>query len=246
MSQSRFFYAGPIQTGDDLVLNREHSHRAITVLRHRLGDKLILFNGDGYDYLAELTHIQKKQVVVTVHRQELTQSESPLFIELAQGISQTHKMDYALQKSVELGVSSLTPLLTQYCSISRKSLTEKKIEHWRALVIAACEQSGRSKLPEINGIEELAAWAQNKRDGLRLVCHPYAPSGLQAILSNIPTKLTRVSVAIGPEGGFSDNDIEILLKNGFTPFSLGKRIVRTETAPVVVLSLLQFLWGDLG
>lgn len=197
---------------------------------------IILFNGDGHDYKAEIVHIQKKQIEVTIQSQYAASTESPLFIELGQGISHSDKMYYVLQKAVELGVKRITPLITD-----RSAKVGRRFSHLEGVVISACEQSGRAHLPEINQPQHLNNWLWQKRDGISFVCDL---SG-QKTLSNFSKNIERVTILIGPERGLSEDEVHQAVANNFIRLYLGPRVLRTETATVTALSLLQGHFGDL-
>ncbi len=175
--------------------------------------------------------------------------ESPLRITLAQGISRGERMDYTLQKSVELGVSRIIPLSTERCGVKFDAKrAAKRLQHWQGVIISACEQSGRNDIPEILPTISLHAWLDAHRvpcqqqEALRLLLHPRATQSLRQLTP--PTG--EISLLIGPEGGLSDNEIDMATQCGFEGIQLGPRVLRTETAGVAALAALQSYWGDLG
>ena len=167
--------------------------------------------------------------------------ESPLAVHLGQAISKGDRMDYAIQKAVELGVAAITPLYTEHGDVRLRGEREaKKLAHWQAVAASACEQCGRAVVPTVHFPMTLAEWLTERNEALRLVLHP----GTRGVLEQA-TAPDSVALLIGPEGGLSAKDLETALAVGFMPLSLGPRILRTETAPVVALSLLQYRFGDL-
>ena len=170
-------------------------------------------------------------------------SESPLQVELGQVISKGDRMDYAVQKATEMGVSRIAPLVSERCDVRLKGdREEKRIRHWQQVAISAAEQCGRAVVPEILPVQSLADWLPGTRDlDLRLVLHHRSP---QPLVSH--SRPRRLALLIGPEGGLSEDEIAATEQAGFVPAALGPRVLRTETAPVAALALCQWLWGDVG
>ena len=239
----RVYYNNDIKSNSSIKLDAKASHHLVRVLRIKMGDALILFNGEGNEYTATLTAIENKHAIVNVMSEQPGQTESPLQLELGQGISRGERMDYTIQKSVELGVSKIVPLFTERCGVT---LTDKRLEnrlrHWRNVIISACEQSGRCIIPELATAQPLNTWLTQKRNGLKLVCDPNAEKGL----SDLPKTEKQVTVLIGPEGGLTDEEMQQEKNADFIGFSLGPRILRTETAAVAAVSLLQSHFGDMA
>ncbi len=219
------------------------------VLRLKEGDEITLFNGEGGEYNATLTAIERKMVRTHIEAFNPRECESPLRITLAQGISRGERMDYTLQKSVELGVSRIIPLSTERCGVKFDAKrAAKRLQHWQGVIISACEQSGRNYIPEILPAISLHAWLdahrasnQPQNEALRLMLQPRATQSLRQLTP--PTG--EISLLIGPEGGLSDNEIEVSTQCGFQGIQLGPRVLRTETAGVAALAALQSYWGDL-
>lgn len=242
MRSSRLFTPQALVPGNELDLEPEASHYLLRVLRLPLGAALLLFNGDGREYPAELIAAGKKQARVRVLESRDTATESPLHTTLALGLSRGERMDYAIQKSTELGVSRLVPLFTDYSEVKLDGeRAEKRLAHWRQVAISACEQCGRVVPPQIEAARKLEDWLQADPGGLKLVCDLRQESQL-------PTAAPPQGVVllIGPEGGLSDAEIARARAAGYQGLALGPRVLRTETAPVAALSLLQYLWGDLA
>jgi 16S rRNA (uracil1498-N3)-methyltransferase len=207
----------------------------------RTGQEIVLFNGvDGCDYRACLAQVDKKSVTAQVHARSEVEATPKLDIRLALGISRGERMDLALQKSVELGVTQITPLLTERTQIKLSpQRMEKRIKHWQGIIINACEQSGRRFLPKLDPATKLQPWLSNTEENL-LFMDP--ESGIS--LAGIKSPTGNICFLIGPEGGFSDRERTLALTAGATPIRLGPRILRTETAPLAAIAAAQILWGD--
>lgn len=242
MRVSRFYTRQTLAEGASISLDEETAHYIARVLRLGPGAELFLFNGDGNEYHARLEEVDKKQMRVEVGHAEQPKRESPLRIILGQGISRGERMDFVLQKSVELGVSTITPLWTlrSQVRLSGKRL-DKRLCHWRGIVRSASEQSGRVVLPDLNDACTLSDWCHEASETCRLVLDPQAT----VTLGELPTA-TNVCILIGPEGGLDAGEIAIAETAGFQRVSLGPRVLRTETAALAALAALQTLWGDLA
>ncbi|WP_343352194.1 16S rRNA (uracil(1498)-N(3))-methyltransferase [Pseudomonas sediminis] len=239
MRLSRFFIDAPLSLGQH-ELPEAQAHYIGRVLRHAVGDAVQLFDGSGQEYLGELIEVGKKSVRVELREAFAGLSESPLHIHLGQGLSRGERMDWAIQKATELGASEITPIVSARCEVRLKDeRADKRMAHWRQVAISACEQCGRSVLPVIHAPLELDAWLQQTEAELKLVLHPVA-AALQS-----HEKPHSLAFLIGPEGGLSDAEVDQATSAGFHPARLGSRVLRTETAPVVALTVAQQLWGDL-
>lgn len=243
MRLNRIFCPGPLSEGIETALPPAGAYHVARVLRMREGAPLVVFDGSSGEYRAEITRVDGDAVMVKVAERTPGTAESPLRITLVQGISRGERMDWALQKATELGVHAIAPVLTARSVVRLdEKQAAKKQEHWRGIVIGACEQSGRTRIPSVAAPITLRAYLTGvKKEGLRLVLSPSAPGSL-AGLASLPTK---VELLIGPEGGLDDDELTAARNAGFTPVRLGPRVLRTETAAVVALSVLQGLWGDL-
>ena len=241
MKHTRIYHAGDITLHASVTLSVEASRHLLKVLRYGLNDTLTIFNGMGGEFQAHLSAIKKSQAIVDVTDYVEVQTESLLRVQLAQGISRGERMDYVIQKSVELGVDKVIPLYTERCSvkISAERLV-KKVAHWQAVAISACEQSGRCIVPQVMQPQTLSAWLSTQI-GIGFVCDP---ESTQRIPHNVEQP-TSLSLLVGPEGGLTDDEIKLAHNAGLQSLSLGPRVLRTETAAVVSLSLVQHLWGDL-
>ncbi len=229
-----------------------HAARA---LRLKPGDRVLLFNGSGLDHAAELLRIDKRDVTARVLDEGVPAlSESPLRLTLAQGIARGEKMDLILQKATELGVARIVPLFTARTEVRLiGERAERRLAHWRAVIVSACEQCGRGVLPTLAEPQDLASWVVSldvavpsagagaeRQDNLRLILDPHGSSTVRGL-----TAFGSATLAIGPEGGLSDADRSILQRAGFRGLRLGPRILRTETAGLAAIAALQALHGDL-
>ena len=242
MRVSRFYTDQHLAEGNRLTLDKDSSHYLLHVLRLKPGNALVMFNGDGYEYNAQLEEATKKQATIHILEQLSPRRESPLHIEIGQGIARGERMDFVLQKSVELGVSSVTPLWTQRSQVQldEKRLT-KRLAHWQGVVVSACEQSGRLRLPDIRPPADLGDWLDTPAEGLSLVLSPGSGKTLKDL-----QPASHVRVLIGPEGGLEEGEVQAAEAKGFQTIGLGPRILRTETAALATLTALQVLWGDLA
>lgn len=242
MTIPRFFHP-TLPTGARLVdLPPEAAHHAAKVLRLKTGDEIVVFDGGGGEYPAVIAAMDKQGTRIELGRWRDRECESPLSITLAQGISSGDKMDFTLQKAVELGVAHIQPIACER-SVVRLSgeRAEKRVRHWQQVVISACEQCGRNRVPEVGSILALDAWlGALECDGARLALAPEAETGLRDLAR--PTG--PVTLLIGPEGGLSPNETRAAAGREFTPVHLGPRILRTETAALATLAAIQALWGD--
>ena len=239
----RFYVEQPLTVGDCFTLPEATFRHAIQVLRLSVGESLILFNGEGGDYVAELSSVTKKAAIVQVQSFSPIANESPVAITLAQAIIKPDKMDFALQKAVELGVTTIQPLITQRSVVRiSKDQTEKKVQHWQGIVQAACEQSGRIVLPQVLAPVSLDAWLQQAFHGTRLMLGIGDYPRIGALPADLPAPLALV---IGPEGGFTEEETAACLAANVQGVSLGQRILRAETASLAALALIQHRFGDL-
>ncbi len=227
---------------DQLIkLDHETSHRLTRVLRLNDQTALEVFNGDGYNYQSTL-HISGKHASISVHHSSENVTESSLPITLVQAISKGDRMDFVMQKATELGVHQIQPVFSQFGEVKLKAdRLEKKVLHWQKITISAAEQSGRSYVPKVLNPVTLDSLNINPTESTHLVLSPRATIALQSI-----PQPSACHLYIGPEGGFSDQEVDFLQQQSCHPISLGPRILRTETAALSALSVTQLLWGDLG
>ncbi len=241
MRTPRIYTATDLATDTSVGLDPAASNHVGKVLRMKRGQPLILFNGSGTDYTAQITEVTKKHVTAAIESATTIASESPLATHIGQVMSRGDRMDYMIQKSTELGATEITPLTSGRCEVKLKGdREEKRIKQWQQIAISAAEQCGRSKIPTIHPITSLEDWVNDKpEDTLGLVLHHRTTQQLTDI-----KKPDRVCVLIGPEGGLSEPEINIATDKQFIATTFGPRVFRTETAPVATLSILQWLWGD--
>lgn len=225
----------------NLSLEEAPSHHLSKVLRMEIGRPLIVFNGKGSEFQAVISGISKKHVEITLAEEQNIDRQSPLKLTLAIGISKGDRMDWVLQKATELGITRIVPLLTERTEIRLKGdRLAKRQAHWQQVLISACEQCQRNRLPELFAPQELNQWLTSDSSELKFVLHHRDSKGL-------PENATpsSVSLLIGPEGGLSEEEITEAKQQGYQPLTLGPRVLRTETAPIAAISLAQYLWGDL-
>ena len=239
----RIYHSSPLTIAQECQLNEEAAVHVGRVLRMNEGEQINLFNGDGYDYLASIQSASKKNVTVSIISSQANLSESPLNLHLGQVISRGDRMDFTLQKSVELGVNTITPLFSERCGVKLNGeRLEKKIQQWQKIVISACEQSGRSHVPIVRQAMTLQDWCNEASDAIKLNLHPRASHGI----NDLELQTNRVRLLIGPEGGLSEAEINMTAEHQFTDILLGPRVLRTETAALSAISALQLKFGDLS
>lgn len=245
MRLTRVHVAGPLVSGQRVKLEGNAASHITRVLRLRVGAALVLFDGSGGEYGGSIDQAHGGEVIVAVGARADAERESPLPVTLAQGVSRGERMDLVVQKATELGVSHLVPVLTER-SVVRLSAqqSDRKVNHWRAIVIAACEQCGRNRLPPVAApvtLREFLAGDAGAAPATRLLL---SPSGT-ATLEDVPRPAAGVTVLVGPEGGLTDEEEQAAVTAGFTALRLGPRVLRTETAAIAALALLQREFGDL-
>ncbi|APZ44287.1 16S rRNA (uracil(1498)-N(3))-methyltransferase [Acidihalobacter ferrooxydans] len=238
-------YTGPdaLHPGTEVELPDHAFRHTVHVLRLRPGAQLVLFNGDGHDYPAQLANVERRRASAQIQERTPNASESALTLHLIQAISKAEHMDLTLQKAVELGVQMIQPVLSTRGLRLPADRLARKLEHWRGVAVAACEQCGRSHIPHVREPLGLNAWLDTPPSpgGQRLLLEPTAPCGLDALApAQGPTELL-----IGPEGGFAPDELAHARRTGAVGVRLGPRVLRTETAGIVALALLQARWGDL-
>ncbi|CAI8789531.1 Ribosomal RNA small subunit methyltransferase E [Methylococcus capsulatus] len=242
MRISRLYLPVPLASGADVVLDGERAHYLRTVLRLKRGFDLTVFNGEGGEFAARIGVCHREAVSLTVGEHRPDDRESRLDVRLGLGISRGERMDLAIQKAVELGVGAITPLFTERCVVQldgeRKA---QRLEHWRRVVWAACEQSGRNRVPEVLEPRSLEAWLPEAA-GLRICLDPHAVHSLRELAPPVGS----VTLLSGPEGGFSDAERAMAVAAAFVPIRLGPRVLRTETAALAALAAIQTLWGDMA
>lgn len=242
MREIRIYQPGDYHSGQLLELSPEAGQHVAVVLRMQPGESLTLFCGDNREFTATIQVVKKRQVQVTIGEITEISRESPLSIHLAQAISKGDRMELVMQKSVELGVSSITPLITERCAVKLdKDRMAKKLQQWQNIVIAACEQSGRNQVPLVHHPVTLQEFVQEIKAKLKFILHTEGNKTWR----DYDFKQADIALIIGPEGGLSAEEVKLACKYDFLPLSLGPRILRTETAAISALSLLQAVSGDL-
>ncbi len=244
MPRTRLHITASFGVHSTLQLDADQARYLSRVLRLRVDDRLAVFDGLGSEYVASITSIGKSTATLLVIEETVATTESDLKVHLVQGVSRGERMDFVVQKATELGVKRITPVLTEFGVVKLDATrAEKRREHWQKVAASACEQCGRVRLPLIDAPLPLKHWFGSKPEQVdaELILKP----GAATPLARIEVPKTKVCVLIGPEGGFSDGEFEDAAIAGFHPVSLGPRVLRTETAAVATLAILQSLWGDL-
>lgn len=237
---SRFFCPFPLPASGEIQLPEALAHHAARVLRLRDGDPLILFDGSGGEVPAVLS-VRGKQCFAALQDRREVERESPLRLVLVQALASGDKMDWIVQKAVELGVAAIVPVQAER-SVLRLAgeRAAKRVEHWQQVAISACEQSGRNRVPLVAPICGLRDYLARPREGLRLILDP----GATQRLLDAARPAGEVQLLIGPEGGWSDDELAACRSAGCVGMRLGPRVLRTETAGLAAIAALQTVWGD--
>lgn len=236
---TRVYEPQPLATGAELDLGERNQQHLVRVLRLQAGDAFVIFNGDGGEYGARIASTGKRDCRVLVGQRREPPVESPLLTHLGQVMSKGDRLEYAVQKAVELGVTTITLLSSERCEIRLDGeRQDKKVQHLQNVAIHAAEQSGRVRVPLVQGPLAVADWAAAADAELKLVLHPGETA------ATLPGRCASVALLVGPEGGFSAAEVEMARQRGFLCLALGPRVLRTETAPAAALSLLQSRYGD--
>ena len=239
MRVPRIYSAEPL-VSSPVILGGSTANYLGRVLRLKITDNLMLFDGRGGYWLAEITELNKQRVYTRLVNFFPDNNTSSLSIELGQCISRGDRMDYAIQKATEMGVARITPLFGDRSEVKLNELRQiKRVQHWRQIAVSACEQCGRNVVPVIDSPRRAGEWISDRCTDLNLICSQNGAGSLSEYKHP-----ESVSILIGPEGGFSDEEMSLVKKRKFDSMSLGPRILRTETAPVAALAILQYLWGD--
>lgn len=243
MAISRIYQPLSLATNTTVSLEEKGSHHLARVLRAKVGDMVTLFNGKGGEYTAIIKQIDKKHVLVDITQFSPKEVESPLEIYLAQGIARGEKMDFIVQKAVELGVKKIIPLVTERCNVRLDNeREEKRLHHWQSVAVSACEQSGRNQLPDVLAPQSFAAWLPKAQADQCFVLSPHVEEKLPT--KGLPQSAS-ILLLIGPEGGLTDQEVVVAKQQGFSPLNLGPRVLRTETATIAAIAMLQSRYGDL-
>ncbi len=235
----RFYLDAPLLAGGVCTLSEESAHHAIHVLRLREGEEVTLFNGRGGEYAARIASMQRQRIALDVLQHRPVERESPLQVTLVQGMSAGDKMDSTLRKAIELGVAAIQPVLaTRSVARPKGDRAESRHAHWRKVAIAACEQCGRNRIPEVHPLLALSDY-RAREAAQKILLSPRAESTLSKVV-----KGETLVLAAGPEAGFTEEEEARLVAEGFLPASLGARVLRTETAAVAALAAPNALRGD--
>lgn len=242
MKNIRIYQTGIFTEGKSITLDKAASNHLIRVLRLKNNQIFTLFNGEGGEFSCRL-EISGKSAITHINSFIQTHNESPLSIHLFQGISKGERMDFVMQKAVELGVHKITPVFCERTVVNLKAdRLDKKLQHWKSIAVSACEQSGRNIVPDIKAACSLKQALQSDTDNFKLMLEPSSGTSLKTLTLNN----TKINIYIGPEGGFSDTEIIEAKGNNVVGVTLGPRILRTETAALSAITAIQLLWGDLG
>lgn len=238
----RFYLPPPLAVGDSLTLPEQVAHH-VQVLRLPLGTTLTLFDGTGDDYFATLTAVEKKRVTVEIKTVQSRSVELPYAITLAQALPEAAKMDWIIEKAVELGAASIIPLAAQRCVVRLSAeRAEKRAAHWQAIIVAASEQSGRNRLARLAPVIDFGRWIDQQDLHRRILLTPRADVSLADWSRHQPAQA--VTIMIGPEGGFSPDEERSAIRHGALPLSIGPRVLRTETAGLAAVATLIAAWGE--
>ncbi len=239
----RIYHPHPLPSQGVVSLDADAANHVGRVLRMQAGQEVLLFDGTDAEFPAVIESASKKNVDVAIQARIERSVESPLDLHLGQVVSRGEKMEFTIQKSVELGVNTITPLISERCGVKlNHERFEKKMQQWQKIAIAACEQSGRNVVPTIRPIMTLEAWCAEEYEGLKLNLHPRA----QYSINTLPGPVSKLKLLIGPEGGLSADEISMTEEYQFEETLLGPRVLRTETAAMTAITALQVRFGDLG
>ncbi|WWO98955.1 MAG: 16S rRNA (uracil(1498)-N(3))-methyltransferase [Candidatus Dasytiphilus stammeri] len=237
----RIYYPQELKLGEEIILK---NHYISNVLRMTPGCKIQLFNGKNILFNAEIMHLDRTQVRIKITNIKEKNCESPLYLHLGQVILRGEKMKFSIQKAVELGINVITPLFSERCGVKLTSVEMiKKKQHWKNIAIAACEQCGRNSIPNIRDIMTLQSWSEESSDSFKINFYPYNNT---TRITMLPCKIKRFRLLIGPEGGISRKEMNMVIRSGFINVCMGPRILRTETATIATIAALQIYFGDLG
>ena len=243
MRVPRLYVDMPLVTGEVVELPVRHSNYLCKVLRMEAARELWLFNSTGGAFKSCIALANPKKARVLVGEHDEANRESPLEIELGVALSKGDRFDFVVQKATELGVTSIRPLITERIDVRLNAeRTGKKLDHWKGISISACEQSGRNILPEVCEPVSLSQWCSSIDQDCRVMMDSRAKSSIRDL--NLAETNKRVAVLIGSEGGFSESEAQLTSASNFVGVALGPRILRTETAPMAIISIMQSLWGD--
>jgi len=242
MRLSRVYVALPLSVGTTVELESTTGHYLTRVLRLPLNARVNVFNGLGGEYQAIISAASKRSVSLQIEAYKDRNTDSPLSTYLGIGVSRGERMDWVIQKATELGVTEIIPLMCERTAVKLSGdRLQRRMSHWQKIAISACEQSERNRLPVIQLPVTVDQWTSSCAAHTKWLLHPG-----EKMSARVPDTPEAIALMVGPEGGFSDPEVKTAKKSGFSAVSLGPRILRTETAPIAALSIIQYLWGDLG
>ena len=237
MIARRFYLDQALEVDKEFVLPVPVSHHAIRVLRMNTGQRMTLFNGDGFEYESKIVKSDRSGATVFIESKNDVDRESKLISRLGLGMLKRKAMESALSRATELGVTEITPLRT-----SRSNVTRYHENHWKQVIHSSCEQCGRNQIPRLQKISSVQAWLATTETPMRLVAHP----GSKGKLKELTPEPAAVSILVGPEGGLESKEIKLALDYGFLSIDLGRRVLRAETVPAALISIIQYCWGDIS
>ncbi|RPG49096.1 MAG: 16S rRNA (uracil(1498)-N(3))-methyltransferase [Gammaproteobacteria bacterium TMED1] len=237
MIARRFYLDQALEVDKEFVLPVPVSHHAIRVLRMNTGQRMTLFNGDGFEYESKIVKSDRSGATVFIESKNDVDRESKLISRLGLGMLKRKAMESALSRATELGVTEITPLRT-----SRSNVNRYHENHWKQVIHSSCEQCGRNQIPRLQKISSVQAWLATTETPMRLVAHP----GSKGKLKELTPEPAAVSILVGPEGGLESKEIKLALDYGFLSIDLGRRVLRAETVPAALISIIQYCWGDIS
>ena len=243
---NRFYHSKPININETIIIDDFAAHHMLKVMRLKTNDQLILFNGDGSDFTGQVIRISKRQVEVSIKSKKNIKNESNLKVILLQALTSSEKMDLIIQKTTELGISEIQPIVCERSVVKIKNeKIEKKLLHWRQVSIAACEQCGRAEIPTIYKPVNIIKYLEKISESDKTTKIILSPEATKSLNNSTPKIKQDIKVLIGPEGDFTKQELDFSIQKGFSPIKIGPRILRTETAPMCILSILQYKYGDI-
>lgn len=243
MRNTRIYQPIALQGEEIISLDKAATIHVLNVLRLTVNDPLIIFNGNGGEYSGKISHIERQKVLVRLEKFHVIERESILKIHLAQAISRGEKMDFTMQKAVELGVTKITPIITERCGVKiSKERWNKRYDRWQKIIISACEQCGRNTLPQLDQAVKYVDWISQPTTKHKFILNPKVKKSFK----QFDDSMQELVLLVGSEGGLTDNEIQLAEKFNFQSVSMGPRVLRTETAGLAAISILQYMHGDLG
>ncbi len=239
----RFYCAQALQTHTSINLPEQIAHH-LHVLRMAPGQRITLFDGQGHEFDAMLTSLDKKSASAEITEQRMRHTELPYRLTLAQALPEGSKMDWIIEKAIELGASAIQPLAAQRSVVKLSpERAAKRLQHWQGVIVAASEQSGRTRIADLNEVTDLVRWSSQPQPAQRLLLTPRSDHSLAAWALSEPAR--DITLVIGPEGGFNEQEEKLLISQGVLPVSMGPRILRTETAGLAAMAIINAAWGQM-